>query len=375
MKAWFARVVAVNVLVFVLLLGLIEAACQIVVRLWPAYDVLFLQPDRVLGWKQVPNLQWTWTGNGWYAADFRVDDHANSLGFRDVDWSVAKPPDVRRVALLGDSFIEALQVPLEATAAKRLEQRLNSADGSGHPPVWEVMNFGISNYGIGQYLLTWKKYASQFHPRYVAALVARLHMERTAMEYEEGAFPSTRNRRLWIRPTFEMEGDTLVEKPARDFAEFGRIQDELIRTEFGGGRMRPKKQSVVLFYGRRLLDVIDRVAARWARPSVPDADEKLAAINFRILGKLGREVTAAGGHLALVDVSRDLGDPESVSASFREFCSRNGLAYVPAYRDLMDSDKSGMQTRWRHDVHFNERGNAILASDLYAWIASDTVMH
>jgi len=110
MKAQAFKIVGVNILVFLALLLLFEATGQVIALIRPSYDVLFLQPDKVVGWKQVPNLHWTWAGHDWYARDFTVKGETNSLGFRDIDRDFSKPHGVTRVALLGDSFIEAYEV-------------------------------------------------------------------------------------------------------------------------------------------------------------------------------------------------------------------------------------------------------------------------
>jgi hypothetical protein len=191
------KIIGVNALVLLGLLLLLEAANQVLGVIHPSYDVLFLEPDRVVGWKQVPNLRYTWTGPGF---SVRVD--TNSLGFRDVPREVSKPQDVERVALLGDSFIEALQVPLSLTAGQILEHRLNSTlVNPAHPRRWEVLNFGISAYSVGQYLLTWEQYASQYRPDVVVALISWAQVRRTTAKGASGAFAAAWGERLWIRPT------------------------------------------------------------------------------------------------------------------------------------------------------------------------------
>src|SRR6476646_4713894 len=105
MKGERFAVVGVNVALFVALWGLAEAGRRAVARVWPSYDVLYLQPQRDVGWTQVPGLRWTWAGWNWYAADYSVPIVSNALGFRDLDRNPVASPDVRRVALLGDSFI------------------------------------------------------------------------------------------------------------------------------------------------------------------------------------------------------------------------------------------------------------------------------
>src|SRR5262245_39959082 len=118
-------IVAVNFAVLVSLLLLFEIFGQTLALLRPSYEVLFLQPDRALGWRQVPNLHWKWAGLHWYAADFSVQVNTNSLGFRDLNREPEHPNGVTRVALIGDSLVEAVQVPFEKTGGQLLEKKLN----------------------------------------------------------------------------------------------------------------------------------------------------------------------------------------------------------------------------------------------------------
>lgn len=357
-------VVSVNTTVFIVVLLLLEAAGQAVALIFPSYEVLFLQPDRVVGWKQVPSLDWTWAGHHWYAADFSVHVKTNSLGFRDRDREVEKPAGVTRIAVLGDSFIEAVQVPLSDTATQILERRLNAVPGASR---YEVLNFGISNYGIGQYLLTWRQYARQFRPDYVAIFVARLHMWRTAQRYSDGAFPGTERQRLWIRPVFTLADGALTLEPARDYEAFCQVQADLSRSLFGGTRSRQRHQLITLNYGKVLAA---EVRTRYGRKVPPgDADTKqLVDLNLAIIDELRKETSAAGARLAVIDVSRYLGDEPDVSTTLGSFCEHNDVTCIPASEKLMAAARAGQSTHWSHDSHLNGYGNAILADALHEWI-------
>ena len=368
------KIVAVNILVFAFLVVILEATGQAVAVLRPSYDVLFLQPDTLLGWKQVPNLQWTWAGHEWYAADFSVRVRTNALGFRDSAREFAKPAGIQRVALLGDSFIEAVQVPFERTAGQVLQQQLNGTD---EPPRWEVLNFGISNYGVGQYLLAWREYARKFNPDYVGVFVAKLHMRRTLQKYESGAFPGTEQRALWIRPTFRLQHDALVLEPAADIDAFVRMQNGLVSTEFDGLRTRRKKRLITYRYAKLLYDDLRRLvhARPPETPARPfqDDDPALLAVNLKIIETFGREVAAAGGRLAVVDATRYFSDGDGdVAAALKNLCAANRFGYVPVFEDLLDARKRGVKTDWAHDGHFNEAGNTILANALYRWVAEES---
>ena len=95
---------------------LIEIVGQIYVSFRPSYDVLRYVPEKIIGWKLAPNLNFISTDEYWYAREYSVPIKTNSLGFRDLERATNKPPNVSRIAILGDSFVEAIQVDFSKTA-------------------------------------------------------------------------------------------------------------------------------------------------------------------------------------------------------------------------------------------------------------------
>ncbi len=115
-----------------------------------------------------PDLGWTLragaTGN--YTEESVVPIRINSAGMRDdIEHAIAKPPGTFRVAILGDSFAESMQVPLEQSFPKLMEQDLKQC--AGNP---EVLNFGVQGYGTAQELLTWRLRAAAYKPDVVVLL-------------------------------------------------------------------------------------------------------------------------------------------------------------------------------------------------------------
>ena len=366
-------VVVVNILVLLGVVLALEAVGQGVALAWPSYDVLFLEPDREIGWKQLPGHQWTWAGHHWYAADFRVAVHTNAEGFRDLSREPTKPAGVLRVAMLGDSFIEAVQVPLDETASRVLERQLN-AEGAAGAQRWEVLNFGISNFGVGQYFLTWQHHARKYHPDYVAVFIAKLHMRRTLMKYAAGAFAATEQESLWIRPTFRLENGALVREPATDYDQFVRAQQRLIETVFDGDRSRRRHTLVTPYFANLLKERLRerlRPDQRAAAPDVEPDPPELFPVNLALVETIGRQVTSDGGRLVVVDASRYFGDDGTVSEALIALCRSGGFAYVPAYQDLLKAEAAGTFTRWSHDGHLNRQGNVILAESLRRAIVTD----
>jgi lysophospholipase L1-like esterase len=76
----------------------------------------------------------------------------NSAGFRDREFQRAKPPDVFRIAAIGDSVSFGLWVPQQASYPKQLEVLLNNQTPSRAGPNarFEVLNFGVTGYNVSQ---------------------------------------------------------------------------------------------------------------------------------------------------------------------------------------------------------------------------------
>ncbi|MBV8203351.1 MAG: SGNH/GDSL hydrolase family protein [Acidobacteria bacterium] len=137
--------------VLALLLG--EAALRIAGISYPN----FYRPDADRGWALRPGAE------GWWHTEGRAWVHISSAGLRDVEHAAAKPVGRLRIAVLGDSCAEALQVPVEQTFWKLLERRLASCPAAGGRAV-EELDFGVAGYGTAQELLTLRRQVWRFQP-------------------------------------------------------------------------------------------------------------------------------------------------------------------------------------------------------------------
>ena len=89
--------------------------------------------------------------------------HYNGRGFRDGERTVPKPAGVFRIAVLGDSYVEAPQVAREDRLTEKLEKYLNEHGGAYGRRV-EVINFGVSGYGTMQELQTLREEVWEYQP-------------------------------------------------------------------------------------------------------------------------------------------------------------------------------------------------------------------
>lgn len=349
--------------------GLVELAGQAYATFHPAYDVLNLEPNRDLGWTEVPGLKWTWAGFYWYANEYSVEIATNSFGFRDKERSLEKPPGVVRLAALGDSYVEALQVPLEKTALGLLEARLN-ARGSG---IYEVLNFGISGYGLGQEYLSFKHYAKRFSPDLVFVFCGTYHMWRTTDAKAGGAFPGTKENRLWIRPTFHLSDGELVLDPPKDFDAFVERQHFVMETYFGGKRWARRHRELFLRSyvqeswdrGAHLLGAVIRGNAE--RPVLRifrDPSKDVLELNLKILEELVKEAASVRCRVVVVDTSRFFNAKTTLPATLKGFCAARDVLYLSLADDLLAAEAKKQKVQLPLDTHFNELGNRITADAL-----------
>lgn len=106
---------------------------------------------------------------GWWKREGTTFVRINSHGFRDHERTVAKPPGTLRIAVLGDSFTEALQVPLEKTFTSLMEGQLGKCPNAG--PAVEVLNFGVSGFSTVRELVLLRTRVLAYAPDIVVLMI------------------------------------------------------------------------------------------------------------------------------------------------------------------------------------------------------------
>lgn len=96
------------------------------------------------------------------SATNRFEYRINSLGMRDREHQIEKGANTFRVMILGDSFMEALQVDFNHVFAKLLEDKLNA--GLTKPQSIEVINVAVSGWGTDEQLTYLTRYGLSLKP-------------------------------------------------------------------------------------------------------------------------------------------------------------------------------------------------------------------
>lgn len=141
-------------------LVIVEVGLRIVGYAYPEFYV----SDGRRGYSLRPNIE------GWYRKEGESYVRINSQGLRDREHTKEKPANTFRIAVLGDSFVEALQVPFEQSFAYLLQKQLQTCGAVAGRTV-EVINFGVSGYGTAQEFITLRHEVWQYSPDLVLLAV------------------------------------------------------------------------------------------------------------------------------------------------------------------------------------------------------------
>ncbi|HEV2706842.1 MAG TPA: SGNH/GDSL hydrolase family protein [Pyrinomonadaceae bacterium] len=193
------RRVAIKLLVVfcALLVGLFiaEIALRIIGYSYP----VFYTTDLERGYALSPGAE------GWYRKENKTYVRINSRGLRDREHALAKPPDTLRLAVVGDSYAEALQVRAEEAFWAVIERELQTCGALAGRRV-EVINFGVSGYGTTQELLTLRKHVWDYSPDIVLLAVTTNNditdNSRTLKQTDEIPYFVRRDGRLVLDDSF-----------------------------------------------------------------------------------------------------------------------------------------------------------------------------
>jgi hypothetical protein len=303
--------------------------------------------------------------------EFEVHAELNRFDSHDVDYA-PKRRSVRRVLLLGDSFVQGLSVPIPQTLARRLAHHLNEAS----PGLYDVVTLAGPGFGPREErkLLEW--HGSELAPD----LVISLFLPENDVMDASPALVSQRKKQL--RALAKQPGPTMFRIHA-DEARFLFVRSSELN--------RWISHRLTLVSLRRERDEIPTGYVVWAKEA-PDAWQEAwrAAESFysqtqALAAELGAgyavvsatsawAVRGADGleelmsvYPAMRDREWDLEEPERHMA---RFCADQGIPFLsllPAFR--RETLERGRQLHWRYDGHWNPEGNDLAARLIAEFIA------
>ncbi|GEM_PF-2533892 len=228
-----------NLLAFCLLFILGEFALRLLVPFMGHYrSAPFRRYDPVLGLALIPNKD-VIHSRGCFVGEVRT----NRWGMRDRDRSIAKKPGEYRIALMGDSVVEGVQVKPDQVMNIRMEKLLA---GEGYPNS-EVLNFGLGAIGTTQEYIMYKTRVRRFHPD----LVVLMFVDNDVMNNSSVIQPEVYGIHTWYSPYYNLgPNGQLVFQPVE-------------RRTFNGVRTFFENHSLLMYYLARIWFHFDPTTHYW----------------------------------------------------------------------------------------------------------------
>lgn len=121
------------------------------------------KPDHRMGWVYKPGASVTVDEASAEAHTVTISQHS----LYDLDYSYERPAKGFRVLVLGDSYVESIQVALHQRSFQMLEDRYQEESTTPY----EIIEMGVGNYSPAQYYQMYSREGERYHPDVVIVLV------------------------------------------------------------------------------------------------------------------------------------------------------------------------------------------------------------
>lgn len=286
----------------------------------------------------------------------------NSIGMRDREHPIEKEQGVFRILLLGDSFMEALQVAFEESLPKLLEDRLRAAT---RRPI-EVINFAVSGWGTDDQLEYLEQYGLKFQPDLIL-IAMTIHNDVSDNLGER--FHTLVEGKLVARPKQEIASFEYITLKVKDFLASHFHLTQLLRKY----KHRRDLAEVAESLNSHLLQLVRKAESRQI-----GRGWEITFQLFSRIDKIGKKVRAKTAifliplSIQLYDhafktfllthgVSRSEIDLEKPQQKMRQFGDAAGIEVIdllPDFRAWRERNQEGLHVA---DGHWNADGHQLAA--------------
>ncbi len=354
------RRAAICLVIFGAQFGMFEVA----LRTWgsseaaPSFQGLFAD-DPAIGYRLKPGARLRFT-----TAEFDTDISINRAGVRDDDDINTKAENERRILLIGDSLVLAVQVPFQQTFGELLERRLNAA---ASPYTYRVINAGVQGYGPVEELLLFRALGRQVQPDIVVETLFVGNDAEEAVASAHRLTAGSRRSRDAIRETVAIRMRRVVRRSMVLQVLRLRIASATGRFAWASGPPEPPLQSYAAVAAPRIAEglAITRQVVDQMILEADSAGARTAVVlmpaRFQLddadYGRLRAAVAEAGGELM-----RD-----GATARFREaLAGSNAPVFDPL--PAMRAVPPGPDLFFQQTVHLTPRGHEVVATALEGFL-------
>ena len=318
--------------------------------------------------------------------EFLTRSRINSMGFHDTEFSVNPQPGEIRIAVLGDSFVEGLQVPIELNFCNILERRLQE---KFQCPV-NVINAGTSSYSPLLEYLVYTKRIVFLHPQIVLQVFFANDVF-DDVRYSTSAKFDAQGRPLSVAsgiPWIVVDDNRDVERSMAFREAQNRIMYERSLLTYLSYLAAWTKQKIGFWRLRRRFPdppLSGQFFILREEPHLVDAQKRAWDVTRSYIRLLKQECDANNAKFLLSSApiaSQVFGESSSDLFFFRgkpSLADQENLSEIAAqlnvpYIDLLPALKdSGKKSYFALDGHWTPHGHEVVADRLYPYLCSEVL--
>jgi len=252
---------------------------------------------------------------------------ANSRGLRGkIEYQYAKPPEKKRIVVLGDSFTFGEEVSDEETYPYYLQQLL---------PLSEVINFGVTGYAHDQMLIYLKEEGIKYGPDIVILGFTDCDINRNILAFRD-----------YAKPRFFLHNGKMVLKGCPIPSPEDIIKEEPYRSKF--------------------LDLVN-IAYQSLRWKSGLNQKEAKDITAAILDEMVKTIKSAGAIPLFVHLptGTDISDPREKKFLFN-YCEARGILYLSIHPYFYSRIQKGANLKT--DNHWSSQEHRIAAEAIKAYL-------
>lgn len=240
-----------------------------------------------------------------------------------------------RVAFLGDSFTEASQVDYNDSFVGILERNSDCM----------IKNYGVSSYSPIFYLLQWRQIVRKFNPTIV---IVQLYSNDISGDESYMAIAK-----------MDVNGDVIaVPGPEGSWITSQLRKSYLIRL------LRKVQLQLLWIYENRGKD--KNIVA-----GMVEENPEITKLSADLIKTLAKEVEASGAKFVLTVIPSKFRIVNNIIASTPQFSDKwmlfsqkNNIQFMDLTKPFEKEASNGVQLFFNSDIHFNENGHMVVASEL-----------
>jgi lysophospholipase L1-like esterase len=348
--------------------------------------------DPLLGWKNAAGQEGEFIRKENFT---RSRVKINSVGLRDDEYNLLKPPGTRRILLLGDSVTVGFEVDKKHVIDTRLESLLAS-EGQ-----FEVINGGVRGYGTDQSYLFLKETGLQFLPDIIIYIfvnndtMGNVTIHRPNRKFGKAYFRVDQDGKPVLYgvpvPRFFEPGDQWIMSDPDVEDYFNKHQRHKRREKKNQDQGQKNlsdllKQDLSHFHATSALkDLVRRnrvlapilmhfgVIANKLPEDIPQTVKDYQwRVTEALVDAMAKEAQRAGARFLVYEFTSTgtdkVGKQIEQPTALQEVCERLEISYLNSFRLFYEKSGGKLRFRFPNDGHWNALGHDLGAQDIYRYL-------